>query len=709
MLKFSAKRSSLQSSSTRSRVIWPRQIYFMRIVLLICVLVAKPTESSVFSSLIRNNLNRYLKNPLFTRSFVRNSFWPNDEIEDQSVLRLGSNQHPFQEHPLINQFGTDSRSLNVPFSNIMFDLPSLDSPAPSIDPQNTKQRNKIPEMNQRYTVDKSEENVNLRSQQSVSYLLPENTNAYSDRRRINSLNSMNTITSTPPLKSSKRSNLNAENSYVNENNEGNNYGGDGDTMSFAESISQGSFYSNRNRNKSSTKISNANNQIENNLLNSSIKSAKKIKTNNVKHFKKMKYLSSFPSRDLNHQSDYNQEKALNLKLEYGFKPLPLRTEFLSTNSIQSQNDHENNRGDGHYNDDDDGNDDIGQRISSYNFDQIDQEDRDQDNFESVDDRDRFNDQLSSIFSIDGNENLFQQLSKFNRTMKSIESTLNNGHSSSPSSSNYLNTFASDYKKYINAPMETENSDIHKLAFTGGDSFRPDHSYYGGIESISNFGTIADYPNIRNFKQNGVECAQKSGYCEYDSSYPIDYINSIITNCTSIIDDMYAEMPEKVDDFTGYRSLFELGPDLFHQNNHSESKTERLCDSERKYIRPSVFKDVRNEFHLILQSSFYLQQIPVEICSNPGASCRSLDRCNSNLKCQQKYRMHLLISIDHNDGDQYLDYHSNSHHNHHHHGLQQSSQSSNQLMKQINCPKMRMYRLPSACVCDIQSNADKKSN
>lgn len=203
MLKFSAKRSSLQSSSTRSRVIWPRQIYFMRIVLLICVLVAKPTESSVFSSLIRNNLNRYLKNPLFTRSFVRNSFWPNDEIEDQSVLRLGSNQHPFQEHPLINQFGTDSRSLNVPFSNIMFDLPSLDSPAPSIDPQNTKQRNKIPEMNQRYTVDKSEENVNLRSQQSVSYLLPENTNAYSDRRRINSLNSMNTITSTPPLKSSK--------------------------------------------------------------------------------------------------------------------------------------------------------------------------------------------------------------------------------------------------------------------------------------------------------------------------------------------------------------------------------------------------------------------------------------------------------------------------------------------------------------------------
>lgn len=94
----------------------------------------------------------------------------------------------------------------------------------------------------------------------------------------------------------------------------------------------------------------------------------------------------------------------------------------------------------------------------------------------------------------------------------------------------------------------------------------------------------------------------------------DYINSIITNCTSIIDDMYAEMPEKVDDFTGYRSLFELGPDLFHQNNHSESKTERLCDSERKYIRPSVFKDVRNEFHLILQSSFYLQQIPVEICS-----------------------------------------------------------------------------------------------
>src|SRR5690625_804153 len=36
-------------------------------LLLVLVILVNQTEQSIFSSLIRNNLNRYLKNPLFTK------------------------------------------------------------------------------------------------------------------------------------------------------------------------------------------------------------------------------------------------------------------------------------------------------------------------------------------------------------------------------------------------------------------------------------------------------------------------------------------------------------------------------------------------------------------------------------------------------------------------------------------------------------------
>lgn len=88
----------------------------------------------------------------------------------------------------------------------------------------------------------------------------------------------------------------------------------------------------------------------------------------------------------------------------------------------------------------------------------------------------------------------------------------------------------------------------------------------------------------------------------------DHVNSIIGNCSHSLDDMYIDMPENLADFSGFKSFIQVGRPSSRQSNSS------LCDSERNFIRPSVAQDVEGNFYLILQSSLYFQQVPVEICS-----------------------------------------------------------------------------------------------
>lgn len=193
--------------------------------------------------------------------------------------------------------------------------------------------------------------------------------------------------------------------------------------------------------------------------------------------------------NIRNNGKYNQAKALNLKLEYGFRPLPPRKGFSGhlfssmdntdidniNNSIENQNlNSDENQTNGSMDDD---------NISSHGND-----------------------------NNDNKESIYQSL-LYNRTMKSIESL-----------GNHLDELSStDYKKYISYPLETESSDIHRLAFTGIESFRPDHHSNFGMIFDKNYGllnTISNYPNIKNFKKQGIDCARSSGYCEYDSSYPM---------------------------------------------------------------------------------------------------------------------------------------------------------------------------------------------
>lgn len=405
------------------------------IIIISTIIDSTLTASNIFSSLIRNNLNRYLKNPLFTRSFVRNSLWQNefDEHGDGGSLIVpqmndfikSNGQFSANDHHHLAMETFDGKT----FSN--FDLPTgvndflpSSSSSSSVMLEQTKNNVRFPSEKSLNNDGLDGENKFNRIHATKSLTTTNSNNAYSSFKKI------------PQQQHQQQQQF--SNKYVNED--------------MAESIKKINY-----QNSATTSINNRQRKANN-------------KYNNRNYYNKQ-----FKKITNGKTSDYNQEKALNLKLEYGFKPLPStggKNDFLSTNSIQINDPME------------------------------------------IDEPPKEEDQQYD------NDGLFHHglFSQNNRTMKSLETTGTN---------RLEEPFSHDYKKYISYPMETESSDnIHKLAFTGVESFRPDHGYIHAENFLSNgyglqlFDTISNYPNIKNFPKQGIECARQAGYCEYDSSYPM---------------------------------------------------------------------------------------------------------------------------------------------------------------------------------------------
>ncbi|RWS12535.1 hypothetical protein B4U79_17300 [Dinothrombium tinctorium] len=179
--------------------------------------------------------------------------------------------------------------------------------------------------------------------------------------------------------------------------------------------------------------------------------------------------------------------------------------------------------------------------------------------------------------------------------------------------------------------------------------------------------------------SSVDCSNKDlGWCDYSSQYPSIYVRSVVKQCLNILDRMYVEVPENLanfDDFVPFAprndSEGQLVKEKLHETNWSwagyRSKNNMLCDSERRYIRPSIAQDINGRWFLIVQTSLYHQKIPIEVCRNPGGVCNNLNKCSKTARCVQKFTTQLLISLD--------------------------------LDKDDECPIMKLYRFPSACICD----------
>ncbi|OTF68983.1 hypothetical protein BLA29_011690, partial [Euroglyphus maynei] len=143
------------------------------------------TASHIFSSLIRNNLNRYLKNPLFTRSLVKNSLWQGEfdgEHEHGGSSSLIVPQFSINDHHQLAMESFDGQT----FPN--FDLPPNgvgDFLPPSKSPM-------LEQNNVRFPTEKSlinddqdvQENKLNRIHSTKSLTTTNNKNAYSSFKKI---------------------------------------------------------------------------------------------------------------------------------------------------------------------------------------------------------------------------------------------------------------------------------------------------------------------------------------------------------------------------------------------------------------------------------------------------------------------------------------------------------------------------------------------
>ncbi|GFW60011.1 spaetzle domain-containing protein [Trichonephila clavipes] len=95
----------------------------------------------------------------------------------------------------------------------------------------------------------------------------------------------------------------------------------------------------------------------------------------------------------------------------------------------------------------------------------------------------------------------------------------------------------------------------------------------------------------------------------------------------------------------------------------------LCDAETGFLRPETAKDSSGKWNIIVQTETIRQRVPIEMCRKTNTSCKKMLNCGLKSQCLQKYNYHLLMSLN-------------------------PSQKH-------DCPFMKLYRFPSACVCHVE--------
>ncbi|XP_067121916.1 uncharacterized protein [Centruroides vittatus] len=186
-------------------------------------------------------------------------------------------------------------------------------------------------------------------------------------------------------------------------------------------------------------------------------------------------------------------------------------------------------------------------------------------------------------------------------------------------------------------------------------------------------TLSDFNKTFELDCNGKE---DLGWCELGENYPRVDIEHVISRCSNLLTKLYVEVPETNDDKTPETIDYQL--DLINKRTKERKnynpwswssysgENGKLCEVDRKYIKPSLSKNVKGKWYLIVQTENYIQKVHLETCRNAGESCKKLGNCGLKSKCVQKYSYQLLISID--------------------------------PQKFSDCPFMGLYRFPSLCVC-----------
>lgn len=172
-----------------------------------------------------------------------------------------------------------------------------------------------------------------------------------------------------------------------------------------------------------------------------------------------------------------------------------------------------------------------------------------------------------------------------------------------------------------------------------------------------------------------------GWCELGDKYPKKYVNQVVAACQEVIERMYVEVPhsfEKLSDTSNFKAELDnssISREARERGSHdawswaSYFHQGSLCDSETGFLRPETAKDTSGKWNIIVQTDSLKQRVPIEMCRKTNSSCKKMVNCGLKSQCLQKYNYHLLLSVN--------------------------------PVQKHDCPFMKLYRFPSACVCHVE--------
>ncbi|XP_069691568.1 uncharacterized protein [Periplaneta americana] len=185
-------------------------------------------------------------------------------------------------------------------------------------------------------------------------------------------------------------------------------------------------------------------------------------------------------------------------------------------------------------------------------------------------------------------------------------------------------------------------------------------------------------------------AKEMGYCASPPRYPSNQVSQLIERCSAIIPAIYAPIPDSEDDedtgeatdrsFNSTRNM-ERGNRHVWSWAHPGEFQQTVCDSDRRKIEPGyVLEATSGRWYVVLQAPSITQRVTVDKCRSVGKPCAATKCARGNgfrnnaaksSRCVQRFSYQHLVTWDPD--------------------------------KPELCPRIRVFRFPTACVCYLTSS------
>merc|ERR1712223_1530934 len=177
----------------------------------------------------------------------------------------------------------------------------------------------------------------------------------------------------------------------------------------------------------------------------------------------------------------------------------------------------------------------------------------------------------------------------------------------------------------------------------------------------------------------VDCGGRDlGFCDMSSKYPGHMMGNLMSDCQELVYSGFVPVPDDLDE------LGDSNPVAKYSNSSKSAvraqtgswswkpytyESKQVCDSELRFIRPGYARDSTGKWQVVVQTEDLPQRVAIDLCHSPGKPCHLMSDCGRKSRCIQRYNFQHLLAIDPD----------NPH----------------------NCPTIRAFKFPSACVCHFE--------